>query len=215
MTPLLVGGNVFLKLAQSRLLMFLDRRQWLRWELECFDLLHGCAFRSGAVDSWELWFDELPGESCRDLLARGALTPACLAAAARELHRAHQLPSPNGAPLSHGDPHLGNMIYDAARACARLADFEQKHEDGVDTLWRRADDLLVFTLDLLGRAPEPDWPGLAVAFLGAYPEPAVIRALRGRLTPPSGFEAILWLTRTGQHPRSFVSRRLEELVRAL
>lgn len=210
------AGNVFLKLSRSRLRMFVRRSEWRRWELGCFALLHGSAFASGTTSAREVWFDELPGESCRELLQRGALTAASLQAAARELFRAHSARGPlTDAPLSHGDPHLGNVLYDAERDVARLIDFEQAHEDGVASEWRFADDLLVFVLDLLGRARDEEWPGLALTFLRAYPERKTIDALRPRLVPPRGLQAVLWATRTTPLLLPQVHPRLASLAHAL
>ena len=210
------AGNVFLKLAQSRLRMFVRRSEWRRWELGCFGLLHGPAFASGTASPREIWFDELPGESCRELLRRGALTATSLQAAARELFRAHSMRGPlTDAPLSHGDPHLGNVIYDAERDVARLIDFEQAHEEGVASEWRCADDLLVFVLDLLGRARDEEWPGLALTFLRAYPQGEIVAALRPRLVPPRGLQAVLWATRTTPLLLPQVHPRLLTLAHAL
>jgi hypothetical protein len=210
------AGNLFLKAARGRLRMFVRRSEWRSWELSCFALLHGPRYAAGTTSAREVWFDELPGESCRQLLERRALLPASLEAAARELYRAHASRAPRaGAPLSHGDPHLGNMIYDAAQGVARLIDFEQAHEDGVDVEWRQADDLLVFVLDILGRATDDEWPALAITFLRAYPGRGTKEALRARLVPPRGAEAVLWATRTTPLVLSRVHTRLRALADAL
>lgn len=212
----LAGGNVFLALAHSRLEMFVSRAAWIRREVECFELLHAPGHRAGAVDGWEVWFDELPGTSYRELLATGHLTEAALAAAAREFGRAHALVEPSGGVrLSHGDPHMGNMLFDAAAGRAYLIDFEQAHARGVDARWRHADDLIVFVLDLLGRAPDGAWPALGAAFLRAYPDGEVLAAVRGRLVLPASFEAILWMTRADHRPWELVTARLEALARVL
>lgn len=216
MSLALLGGNAFLALAHSRLRMFVDRGAWRRWEVECFCRLHAPLHEAGEVDSWEVWFDALPGTGYRELLARGNLTGPALEAAARELHRAHALIVPStGERLSHGDPHMGNLLYDAREGRAYLIDFEQAHARGVDARWRHADDLIVFVLDLLGRAPDAAWPHLGRAFLAAYPDRAVLDAVRARLAPPAGFEAILWMTRTDHRPWSLVTARLEALERVL
>jgi hypothetical protein len=210
------AGNVFLQLARSHLRMFVRSAEWRRWELGCFALLHGPAYASGTTSAREVWFDELPGESCRELLRRGALATAGLQAAARELFRAHSVRAPHqDAPLSHGDPHLGNVIYDSEHDVARLIDFEQAHEDGVASEWRSADDLLVFVLDLLGRARDDEWPALALIFLRAYPERATVAALRARLLPPRGMQAVLWATRTTPLVLPQVNPRLRTLADAL
>lgn len=214
MGPVLLGGNLFLRFSGSRLRMFPALGEWRRWELGCFERLHGPQFRSGVQDSRTIWFDALPGESLRDLLARGALTPACLEAAARELRRAHALSRPGGGEtLSHGDAHLGNFLFDPVSRLARLSDFEQAHEPGADALWRRADDLLVFLLDLLGRAADEDWPRLGAAFLAAYQDPQAVAALRDRLIPPEGLAAVLWRVRAYHRSDLFIARRLEALAR--
>lgn len=210
------AGNLFLILARSRLRMFVRASAWRDRELSCFALLHGPAFRSGMISRREIWFDELPGESCRQLLDRGALSVRSLEAAARELFRVHSTPAPGGGTsLSHGDPHLGNVIYDPARDMARLIDFEQAHADGIAARWRHADDLLVFVLDILGRARSEDWPAFALHLLRAYPGPAAIDELRGRLVPPRGIPAVLWATRTRPLGPAQVPARLRALADAL
>jgi hypothetical protein len=56
------------------------------------------------------------------------------------------------------------VIYDKKTGPARLIDFEIVHKKSLPTKSRHADDLLVFLLDLLARAPNAQWLTLVLAF---------------------------------------------------
>jgi hypothetical protein len=216
MTPVLHGGNLFLRLSRSRLQMFVETAAWTRWEVESFRLLHGPERDAGHQDAVEICLEELPGVTYRQLMLDGPLPAGSLEAAAREFHRAHRLVIPGTArAFSHGDPHLGNILFDRDQTRAYLFDFDQIHDEDAPAVWRHADDLLVFGLELLGRTMSDEWPRAGVTFFRSYPDQVVLDEVVRRLVYPAGFAAVLWGTRTARLPRSRVVERLESLVRAL
>jgi aminoglycoside phosphotransferase (APT) family kinase protein len=135
-----------------------------------------------------------------------------VAAAARELRRAHsQYCADFGGLWSHGDPHVGNFIYDEARGRARLIDFEVMHHPAMPAEERHADDLLVFIQDMVGRISGELWMPSAMAFLRAYEEPKIIALLRSRLVIPQGLARVWWAVRTTY----MAPRELERRIAAL
>lgn len=212
MGPVIACGNVFLRASHSRILMFPRAADWRDWELTCFRLLNGPTAECGSDAPSRLWFDELPGRRLADLARDGALGLDAVTAAAAELKRAHALGFPAlGGTWSHGDPHLSNILFDAAAGRCRLLDFEARHEAGLPALERRADDLLVFLLDLSGKVAEAGLPPLAAAFVRAYGDSQATARLRERLRPPRGWEAVLWQTRSGCPDRGTLDRRVRLL----
>jgi len=198
-------GNVFLALARSNIVMFPSVRAWQAWELHSYALLHGGARRAAAVGRDAIEVELLPGESLARRLARGPLAPAMMAAAARELARAHAL------AWSHGDPHLGNVLYDDAVDRAYLIDFETRHEPCVSVTARRADDLLVLLMDLMASDASPRWLELVRAFVGAYPAEEPLALVRDRLRPPDGWARVLWRIRTHHRPAEWIRGRATAL----
>jgi len=198
-------GNVFLALARSSIVMFPSLRAWQAWELDSYALLHGGARRAVAVGRDAVEVEALPGESLARHLARGRLTPAMTAAAARELARAHAL------AWSHGDPHLGNVLYDEASDRAYLIDFETRHEPHVSATERRADDLLVLLMDLMASDASGRWLDLARAFVTAYPAREPLGLVRDRLRPPDGWARVLWRIRTHHRPADWIRARATAL----
>ncbi|WP_371817242.1 hypothetical protein [Myxococcus sp. CA051A] len=211
MGAVIAAGNVFLRLSRSHIRMFPSAKRWRDWELDSFALLHpdrAAEARGGRAVALEA----LPGERLDRLLAQGRLTQTMVEAAARELHRAHGLTPPHASrPWSHGDAHLKNLLYDEAGQRAWLIDFETEHDAHLATAERHADDLFVFLLDLGGRATREQALPLAVAFLRAYPEPHVHKALRVRLRPPHGLERALWKSRSHHLPEARLLEWLEHL----
>jgi hypothetical protein len=209
MGAVIAAGNVFFRLSRARIRMFVSCSRWRDWELASFRLLHpGRA--AGTRGGRALALEALPGEGLDRLLARGQLTAGILEVAARELRRAHALVLPGGSAMrwSHGDLHLKNVLYDAEGQRAWLIDFETPHEAGLTAEERHADDLLVFLLDLVGRAPEGMPEGLAGVFLRAYAREGVLRALLARLQPPRGLERALWKSRSQHLPDARLLRWL-------
>jgi hypothetical protein len=191
-------------------------KSWRRWEIECFNMLNGdrfCARASGAQTVIE---DKLPGESLWDHMKRGTLTRRMLQAAAEEFHRAHQFWSDEFKRFwSHGDATTTNVIYDEKTDRARLIDFEIVHEQSLPVRARRADDLLVFLLDMVGIVSSRQWLPFALCFLQNYGEPKVIVELRNRLVLPGGLAWIWWEVRTNFTKPAKVKRRLQALGSAI
>jgi hypothetical protein len=186
--------------------------EWRSWEIDCFHRLHGDAFAIFAYGSQTICAEEVPGTSLSQHLKAGTLAPAMLAAAARELRRAHECPCDTfGGPWSHGDPHAGNFIYDAAQGRARLIDFEVRHRPGLAVEERHADDLLVLLQDLVGRVSRASWLPFARTFLEAYAQPEILACLRPRLVDPRGFARLWWAVRTTYLTPGELSARIGEL----
>jgi hypothetical protein len=213
--PILSVANGFFRLAGNPVQALTDLAAWRRWEIECFEHLHGEGFRAFADGPRAVGADELPGVSLTVPLDTGALTPAMSAAAAREMRRAHAwqcaaLP----AGWSHGDPHLANFIYDAAEDRARLIDFEVRHDPRLSAEERHADDLLVFLQDMVGRIRTDLWLPNARAFLVAYDRPGIVALLQQKLSVPRGLPGLWWKVRTTWLPRRELEERLAALLRA-
>ncbi|MFY2564267.1 hypothetical protein ACN469_42140 [Corallococcus terminator] len=211
MGAVIAAGNVFLRLSRSHIRMFPSAKHWRDWELSTFALLHP-GRTAEARGQRAVALEALPGERLDLLLAQGRLTQAMVEAAARELHRAHGLTSPQTShPWSHGDAHLKNVLYDKAGQRAWLIDFETEHDAHLSADARHADDLFVFLLDLRGRATREQALSLAMAFLRAYAEPGVLKALQARLRPPRGLERALWKSRSHHLPEAQLLEWLEDL----
>lgn len=71
--------------------------------------------------------------------------------------------------------------------------------------------MLVFLLDLVAVAPNPRWLALALSFLNAYGNTAVISELKNQLALPSGMAWIWWGVRTSFANPAKVKRRLEKI----
>lgn len=195
--------------------MFSNVREWQAWELDSFHLLYGAAYHCEANGRNAVLTEKLPGTDLRTLLAQGGLTGAAVQAAGRTLRKAHTRYSPYwSAGWSHGDPHLGNVLYDSQQDQAFLIDFETRHEFALGTIERHADDLLTFLLELLGTHNAEHWQRWSLQFLEAYGHTAIILSLRKRLTIPDRFlERVLWRTRTNHLPTHELKKRLALLNR--
>ena len=203
-------GNVFLRLSNSKIIMFPNARVWQDWEIHSFTLLYHAA--CSPVNHNAILCEKLPGTSLRRLLAHGLLNANMMQAAGREFARAHALYSSTiGGLWSHGDPHLDNVLYDAESDGVFLIDFETRHWPTLADVHRHADDLLVFLLDLLGRDKTEHWKRLCQTFLACYDRKESVRALAGRLKMPHGLELILWKTRTDNCSTQQLRIRLREL----
>jgi hypothetical protein len=202
-------ANAFFRAAHNPVVAITSRAEWQNWEVDCFQRLHGPEFSAGFADGETVWIDWLPGESLGVALGNGRLSSAMLESAALELRRAHaqQCPHYQGA-WSHGDPHLGNFLYDEKEGRARLIDFEVRHLRHLSAEERHADDLLVVLQDVCGRCRAEDWPVLASAFVNAYGRPEIVARLRAKLRVPSGVPRLWWAVRTTWLPRAELERRL-------
>ena len=214
----LIAGqaNLFFCLAQGRVHVWVDPKKWQRWEIYCFRLLQEPRFRAFAEGSRTVCMDAIPGMHLCEHLKHGTLTTSALEAAGRELRRAHGLWCPQFEDWwSHGDPHLDNVIYDAATNRARLIDFEVVHDQSLPAVLRHADDLLVFLQDLVCRVSTERWLPFALCFVKAYGRAEVIAELTRLLFVPAGLPGLWWKLRTENFERRELTRRVDALRREL
>lgn len=209
-------ANRFFRLVDNPIQALHEPAAWQRWEVDCFVRLHGDRFYAFAEEPCAVAADEIPGRSLCQHLAAGTLTPQMLAAAARELRRAHETVCPAfGGPWSHGDPHAGNFVYDAPADRARLIDFEVMHHATISAADRHADDLLVLLQDLVGRIPAESWLPCAHAFIAGYDRPEIAARLRERLVAPRGIARVWWAVRTTYLAPAELRRRIDALRASL
>ncbi len=132
-------------------------------------------------------------------------------AAARELRRVHQIPcSVYQSAWSHGDLHLGNILYDSATDQATLIDFDTCHELGLRQTQRHAEDLKVMLLELIATADD-QWIRPATTLIRKYGDAVVLEELNRQLVVPHGFAMILWYTRTSGCSTPQMDQRLQSL----
>jgi len=211
--PLAELANVYFRMASIPIRFWAKTQDWRRWEVKSFNMLNGDRFHARASGRNTVRADKLPGRSLWDHLKEDTLTREMMQAAGHELRRAHGLWSDEfQGPWSHGDAGTNNVIYDERTGRARLIDFEIVHQKTLPTKSRHADDLLVFLLDLMAIAPNPRWLNLALAFLNAYDNAAVIAHLKNELEVPTGMAWIWWGVRTSFANPTNVKRRLKKLA---
>jgi tRNA A-37 threonylcarbamoyl transferase component Bud32 len=205
-------ANLYFRISGIPIRFWAKAEDWRRWELECFKMLNGDRFRAWACGYKTVCADKLPGKSLWERLDQGTLTRRMVEAAGHEFQRAHQFQSNEFCgPWSHGDAGMNNVIYNEKTGRVRLIDFEIVHDKSLPAKSRQADDLLVFLLDLIAVAPNPQWLTLALAFLNAYGNAAVISELKNQLALPSGMAWIWWGVRTSFANPAKVKRRLEKI----
>ena len=213
--PIMALANRFFELVGNPVHTLRDAA-WQHWEVACFQQLHGDEFRAFRCGDRAVGVDELPGLSLAHHLGAGTLAPEMLAAAGRELRRAHEWRCDEfGGAWSHGDPHSGNFIYDSADGRARLIDFEVMHDTALSADDRHADDLVVFLQDLMGFIAPDRWLPSARGFLEAYGRPEIIALLARRFVVPRGLARLWWSVRTTYLSRAELARRIGELRAAL
>ncbi|HEX8371644.1 MAG TPA: hypothetical protein VF585_02595 [Chthoniobacterales bacterium] len=190
-------ANGFFWLAGNPVEVFATNTAWQQHEVRSFLLLNGANLQAGLMQDNSVYAEDLPGSDLVHWLDQKKLSPEIMQSVGAAFRKVHQTPNPTtGELFSHGDPHLGNVLYDAAAGLVSWLDFETLHRRGLQTTERHADDLLVLLLDLMGRATEEEWKILSPAFLAAYGQAEVLLELKKRLHPPSGFGAIWWAVRT-------------------
>ncbi len=210
--PIMACANHFFRLAGNPIQAIHELAAWQRWEVDCFLRLHGDGFRAFADGPRAVAADEVPGKSLSAHLTAGTLNSRMLAAAARELSRAHEASCPVFAgPWSHGDPHAGNFIYEPELDRARLIDFEVMHHPTISAEERHADDLLIFLQDVVGRISLEQWLPSAHTFLEAYDRPEIVARLREKLIVPRGIARVWWAVRTTYLGAAELRRRTEAL----
>jgi hypothetical protein len=211
--PLAELANVYFRMAGIPIRFWAKTEDWRRWEVKSFNMLNGDRFRARPSGANTICADKLPGRSLWHHLNEGTLTREMMEAAGHELRRAHQLWSDEfRGPWSHGDAGTNNVIYDQKSGRARLIDFEIVHQKSLPTKSRHTDDLLVFLLDLLAVAPNPQWLTLGLAFLNAYGNLPVIAQLKNELALPTGMAWIWWGVRTSFANPAKVKRRLQKIA---
>jgi hypothetical protein len=202
-------GNRFLALAQSGIWMFVRAGDWIEWEVHCARLLYPERPEVKAGPGAAVTVPKVAGTSLRQLLARNEPAVRAFTTAARELRRAHQLPcNCYGAPWSHGDLHLDNILYDPGTDRAVLIDFDARHDFRIISTQRHGDDLKVMLLELIG-LPDGRWLQPATALIEEYQEASVLSELSRQLFVPRGFARILWHVRTNGAPTRQVEERLK------
>jgi hypothetical protein len=178
--------------------------------------LHGAEYQAFTDGPRTVAAEEVPGMNLSQHLDAATLTPRMLAAAARELRRAHEAECGTfRGPWSHGDPHAGNFVYDASADRARLIDFEVMHHPTIPANERHADDLLVFLQDMVGRTPTEHWLLNARAFLHAYGRPEIVALMRERFVVPNGLPRLWWAVRTTYLATDELERRVRALRESL
>jgi hypothetical protein len=205
-------SNLYFRMAGIPIRFWAKIEDWRRWEVECFKMLNGDRFRAWACGNKTVCADKLPGKSLWEHLDEGTLKPQMMEAAGKEFRRAHQFWSDEfRGPWSHGDAGMNNVIHNEKTGRARFIDFEIVHDKSLPAKSRHADDLLVFLLDLIAVAPNPQWLALALSFLNAYGNAAAISELQNQLGLPSGMAWIWWGVRTSFANPAKVKRRLEKI----
>ena len=214
--PIMACANGFFRMVANPVRALDDLAVWQRWEVKSFLALHGDRFRAFADGPRAVAAEEVPGVNLTEYLDTGTLTPPMLAAAARELRRAHaQTCADFAGPWSHGDPHAGNFIYEAAGNRARLIDFEVQHHPTLPAAERHTDDVLVFLQDMVGRISRELWLPSALAFLAAYERPEIVARVRAKLLAPRGLARVWWAVRTTYLAPAELERRLAALRASL
>jgi hypothetical protein len=205
-------SNLYFRMADIPIRFWSKAKDWRRWEVKWFETLNGDRFRAWVSDGQTVCADKLPGKSLWEYLEHRKLTRKMVEAAGHEFRRAHQFRSDQfRGPWSHGDAGTNNVIYDEKTGRARFIDFEIVHDKSLPAKSRHADDLLVFLLDVIAVAPNPQWLSLALAFLNAYGNTAVICELEDELALPNGLAWIWWGVRTSFANPAKVKRRLEKI----
>jgi hypothetical protein len=209
-------ANSFFRLVKNPVVVYRDLPSWQRWEVDNFHLLNGDRFTAFAKGQSSVWAERLPGVNLISLIKQHTLTPAILEATALEFVRMHSIRSDYfGDYWSHGDPHLGNVIYEAETGRARMIDFETVHYREVPSPERHADDLAVILMDLMGRVDDADWSDTARIFLKTYARTNVIRILRDQFVMPRGFRRVWWAVRTSYIPGRILRYRLRAFQKVL
>jgi hypothetical protein len=213
---LALGANLFFRLAGNPISVAENARRWREQEVASFRLLNGDEFSAFSGRDGYVWLERLPGTDLETLCEESRLEEGALYAAGLEFRRVHGLFSPYfRGPWSHGDPNLGNVIFDESTQRARLIDFETVHASTSSPNDRHAEDITVFLLDLLGSVSEEKLPAMAAAFLAGYNRPVIWALAKSRLVIPTGFGRLWWGIRTEYAPIESLRRRLALLRQGL
>jgi len=216
--PIIYCANAFFSAVGNPVIVLSDPDEWQYWETSSFHLLHGHeGYKAFGDGKRRVYAEQVPGVSLEDCSQDGTLTMPMVKASGAELYRAHQFKSERlNSRWSHGDPHLGNFLFDPQTERARLIDFEVAHLPGLSETERLADDVLVFLQDLLGRTTAEQWVPMATCFVCSYGDESILRVLEKRLDTPTGIARLWWAIRTSYLPEKERNRRLailREIVR--
>ena len=210
--PVLVAANLFFRAVRAPLRALANVAAWQRWEIDSFVLLHAPASLCAPFGRRGVVAEEFPGVNLTVTLDSGTLTEGMAAALGAELRRAHETYSAHfSGGWSHGDPHLGNFIYDDATDRAKIIDFEVRHRRCIGVNARHADDVLVVLQDMLGRSAAAQWLPCATAFIAGYGRPPVVADALSQLGVPPWMAAIWWSIRTSWIGRDEAVRRIKAL----
>ena len=202
-------ANGFFWLAGNPVEVFPTSEAWQVHEQRTFRLLNGTHRAVGVLERNAIYAEDLPGSDIVSLLEKNELSSSVMNLVGVAFRKMHRTWNPlNGEWFSHGDPHLGNVLFDRNNGQTHWVDFETTHRSRLLDVERHADDLLVLLLDLIGRTNESMWQTLSVAFLSGYQDALVIADLKKRLLPPSGFGALWWAVRTSYLTRPELRKRI-------
>ncbi len=209
--PVLVLANIFFRVTRAPIRVLDCAVTWKRWEIDSFNSLHDPPYRCIPEGRCGVAAEQLPGVDLTALLDEGALSDSMARAVGAELRRAHQVECAFffASGWSHGDPHLGNFIYDAAADRARIIDFEVRHLRSLNEKRRQADDVLVVLQDLLGRSRLAQWLPCARAFVESYGRRDVVAEALEQLAVPAGIARLWWSIRTSWLDGAEAIRRIE------
>lgn len=219
--PVAYCANAFFRAAGNPVSVCTTQSAWRQWEVDSFRLLHGEEGYGVFVEDGAVWATQIPGEDLATIAIQERLTDAMFAAAACELRRAHTIFCPAiGGRWSHGDPHLGNFLFDAATNRARLIDFEVMHRPEIPEEDRHAEDLLSFLQDVMGSLDAVHWLRAATCFLQCYAQAGqghngAMAALRRKVDFPHGIGRVWWAIRTTYLSKAERDRRIAGLRRVL
>jgi len=192
----IAAGAPYLALSDSWIEMDARPARWRAWEVDCARAIASDDSAARILDDG-VWV-----RAIRGCPARQALSDAdpifVMRGAGSALARAH------ATGVTHGDPHLGNIIVDDdGGGC--LIDFETRHHAALSEAQRRGDDIATALMDLVGRGPDDALERCARAFVDGYASVVGTDAARAalavtstRLVPRTGLPGVLLASRTNR-----------------
>ncbi len=205
-------ANGFFWLAGNPVEVLPTNETWQDHEVRAFRVLNGPHRNVGVLGADSVYAEDLPGLDLVDLLRKSELSSSVMEQVGAAFLKMHRTWNPLSADwFSHGDPHLGNVLFDEENGSVNWIDFETRHRTRLTAVERHADDLLVLLLDLVGRADNSLWRELSPAFLAGYEDSAVIAELKTHLRLPVGLGALWWAVRTSYLTRPELRRRIDWL----
>lgn len=181
--PVIVAGNVYLKIQRARLRVCLDA-EWRAWAAQAYGALHGVRVKRNGRN--ELLFPALEGQALAAILASPdhdlAFKLRALISAVRALERSHQVwivwPDDRWRRFSHGDATARNVLCDMERENARWFDFETIHDGHLSEPWRHADDLRALLYSSAEYLECPELPAMCRTVVHSYRNTDTLAQLR-------------------------------------